>query len=660
MSKIVGTVITIPQYLSKDSVELVVQPGQPQEQKIMLKENRKYEIPLFQREIRWNTGNVNVLLSDLLHAPRFLGNIIISLRNDEFCEIIDGQQRTTVLCMIMECLKNKYGDEIALFDLCPLVNKSFPGLQSIFSAGFDKSRFSAEEWNNMMKGDVYKQFSNILKLWDALNSSEILCNRYQAQKLVDNLKESEFNVIASRATDENISIRYFLDVNLKGVQLDTEDIFKGYLFSQDSRDDTRVLWQDIKQRAIDFNMLKGGKEDKRYPLMKIYEHFFYCDLYTSKFEGQDFSSLKFGENFLSTTRFKTDGTTFFEGTHIIEIICNRTYLQTSLKRILRALDIMLDIVSSNNGPSDDFKQLFECEEKIDSVHISNCHIMLQKILLDKEVIPKVLALKYILSLFDGNAHKKQEYISVYSIFTAAVLFTVLAPKKESETFYGFVSSKTCVEDIDCWLMNYISSHNLTRGKLSAAYKCSELSFDDDITDQVRSKSLASILNYMTVKKVGDKEMLRVRNYKAVQTFLHDTEKYSVEHFIVGENGSLTVKTTKYDFQYIYPPQIKKYRNSLFNYIFIPRKINNSLGNNLILHKIQKLQPSIEDIECNYSKKFVEMISDNKYFCDYPTVQKIDEFATKEHVEEYLTKYFTQTFPDEFLAFAIDLVKTFKF
>lgn len=52
--------------------------------------------------------------------------------------------------------------------------------------------------------------------------------------------------------------------------------------------------------------------------------------------------------------------------------------------------------------------------------------------MEKEVIPKILALKYILTYFDGKPHAKEEYKSVYSVFCAAVLFTVFANKKESD------------------------------------------------------------------------------------------------------------------------------------------------------------------------------------------------------------------------------------
>lgn len=55
--------------------------------------------------------------------------------------------------------------------------------------------------------------------------------------------------------------------------MDTEDIFKGYLFSQDSRELTRSLWQKNKRDVLRLNGVTQSSEEKRYPLMKLYEHF---------------------------------------------------------------------------------------------------------------------------------------------------------------------------------------------------------------------------------------------------------------------------------------------------------------------------------------------------------------------------------------------------
>lgn len=100
MAEIVGTITNLSDFLSKTQVCLSVKPNDPQQQIICLEADRKYSIPAFQREVRWDDNNLKMLLYDLSRSSKFLGNIILTIKSDHTCEIIDGQQRTTVLKLI--------------------------------------------------------------------------------------------------------------------------------------------------------------------------------------------------------------------------------------------------------------------------------------------------------------------------------------------------------------------------------------------------------------------------------------------------------------------------------------------------------------------------------------------------------------------------------
>lgn len=102
MAEIVGTITNLSDFLSKTQVCLSVKPNDPQQQIICLEADRKYSIPAFQREVRWDDNNLKMLLYDLSRSSKFLGNIILTIKSDHTCEIIDGQQRTTVLNLIDE------------------------------------------------------------------------------------------------------------------------------------------------------------------------------------------------------------------------------------------------------------------------------------------------------------------------------------------------------------------------------------------------------------------------------------------------------------------------------------------------------------------------------------------------------------------------------
>lgn len=577
----------------------------------------------------------------------------MTIRTSEHtCEIIDGQQRTTVLMLIVACIKKKFGTKISTPDLCPLRNESFVGFQALLERAFDQDAFTPEQWKAIEESDGYHQLSRIRTLWKTIEESELLADQHRAQALLDNLCRSEFNIIASYSDDVNISIRYFLDVNLKGIRLDTEDIFKGYLFSQDSRRETRELWLQNKQDVLRFNGVEQSSKEKLYPLMKLYEHFFYCDLYLSQGAGGEYNALKFGENFCLTDGFESGQTRYYEGSHLIEVIRDRDYLQGVLRRLNRCVAIMNDIVE-NEGPSISFKSRFICDKELDSVDVYNCFAMLKKILKEKEVIPKILALKYILTYFDGTKHTKEDYKSIYSVFCAAVLFTVFANKKESDTFYGFVRLEDWCGRINAWLYNYVSSHELTRGKVLAAYKYNE---EGDQVQQYRCKSLAAISNFFKVIEDRGKYRVKISNAGKLQQFFCDSATYSLEHFVIGEKGTLQVKTEKYEFSYEYPSAIKKYRNSLFNYIFIPRELNDTLSNTGIHSKVERLHAHETEIRCDYSREYYRLLKEGGYFKGYPTAERLDRCGTEAEANARLETYFTKTFPEEFLQFSFALVQ----
>ena len=62
MAEIVGTITNLSDFLSKTQVCLSVKPNDPQQQIICLEADRKYSIPAFQREVRWDDNNLTVLL----------------------------------------------------------------------------------------------------------------------------------------------------------------------------------------------------------------------------------------------------------------------------------------------------------------------------------------------------------------------------------------------------------------------------------------------------------------------------------------------------------------------------------------------------------------------------------------------------------------------
>lgn len=649
MPDVIGTTVSLSSFLQKERLTIVIDSSLHGRQEIVLSENREYIIPSFQREIRWGIENVNILLSDLDKGAIFLGNFILTIKDGGNCEIIDGQQRTTVLVLLLTWLKEKYRDELEIPVACKINNLSFPGFQTIVDVGFDEAKLSPEVFAEIIAKDVYSQYPRIKKIWDLFNNSPILSTRHKVVHVIDNLKQSQVNIITNRSNENGNSIRYFLDVNLKGIHLDTEDIFKAYLIKQDSSDEIKKLWEKNKEAARKVNLAKGGKEDSRYPLMKIYEHFLYCDLYLA--EQKKFANVTFGENFCLSKNISIDGFEFYEGTHIIEVISNKAYMKNALSRINSALSIMNNVIETD-GPSDPFRRLFaSSEQRVDPVEIAIFHSLLKKIILDSDVIPKVLALKYIITYLDDGRHAIKEYQTLYSVFAAAVIFATFSFKKKNDIFYGFIKNDDWIERINKWLYEYASSPDLTKGKVVAAYQCNESS--GDLEAQIRCKSLAAIYDFFVLKKEGERYSLAVKQTPLLRTFLHNSEEFSVEHLIISESKALQIKTERYDFPFKYPPNAAKCMNSLFNYVFIPEGINSELHNDPIRKKAAFACSKLAEIKCEYSKACIQAIAEEgTHFPKYPSEEIIDSYCSEAEVKEYLTDYFQNTFPSEFYDFAL--------
>lgn len=654
MAEIMGTVTSVKRYLSPEKIELKISPDLGGERTIILQQNRKYIIPDFQREIRWESNNLSILLSDLYTNERFLGNIILSIEGNGDCQIIDGQQRTTVLLLIIAYIKSRYNEQLEPFTPCSIENRSFIGLSKLMEAGFNDAILENPE---IIETDYYGQRQSFINLWRWLEKEELLDKVHTAKVILDHIETSQVNIIASHEDERNSSIRYFLDVNLKGVQLDTEDIFKAQIFSLNLSEEMLQLWRKNKATMLIFNRTRAmGESDKkfkeRYPLMKVYEHYFYCDLFKSKPELEQ-EKLKFGEDFSISTNLQYAGKKFFKGTHLIEVLGDIGYIKQSLRRLQNAIEIMNDIVSSS-GPSEKFKNLFHCDQKIDSHQITLVYDFFQRILLDKEVVPKILVLKYILEFFDDGNHQKKDYDSAYSIFAAASLFILFATKKDGEKFYKIVQANDWIDKLNEWIKAFVSGVELTKGRMMAVYRFTEDEEETSNTFQsVRCKALAMLHNYFVFKTdAGMKTYVGIKNGAELLSYLTNKDAYTLEHFIIPKGKTIHIQTDQIDFQYTFPRKFGKYRDFLFDYIFIPKNLNENIEQLSFVAKVKKLDEHKDEIHCDYSLRYLSILKESDLFTKFPS---LDQISSEEEAKECLDRYFEEGFTGDFYEFAKTLI-----
>ncbi len=635
MAELLGIIAPLKKFLS-DTDETIMMFVESQKNPILsFDSGRIYNIPDFQREIRWDMDNISVLIEDIKNGPKFLGNIILTKHNPKKYSIIDGQQRITVLTMILNCIKHLHQNEIDIITPCSLTIESFSGFHKLMDEHFpDEKKFDIE----IIKSDKLKQLQKYYQLWNYILGLEEIQLKKEAKELLRNLGESSFNIIINESDDTSKGIRYFIDVNLKGKQLDTEDIFKSYLFSNDFGQEIRSLWYDLKKNAIDIE-----KSSLDYPLLKLLEHYFYCDLYLdNKYRG-----LEFGTDFLLKENHKDPDTnnTYRKGTHIIEVIDDKSYMRSSLNDINQIASIILEIVRSSSI-TDTLKELFFFidangnKKSLDNTELKIIHNIMGKMLKDSKVPPKALVMKYILLVLLRSENKKKEDLrQIYAVYMFTVLFTIFQNKKSTEALMNILKAKedTWYSELVKQINGYFSLDRITDNRLLAQYKLGQNEAEEDF--RFRCKSLATIYNYLCIK--SQKVTIRKGMMNQLYKFITDETSFSVEHFVISESKEHLVRSSNlFDSYEIDRSIYNKYVNNFFNFIFIDQETNSMLSNFWLPEKIDKLDTNT--IKCEYSKMVIHNLS--------PLSKALEERAKPDY-KDNLDLFFTRDFKELYIQYA---------
>ena len=215
--------------------------------------NRCYSIPAYQREIRWNNENVDMLLNDLKHGKKFLGTILINQLAEGIYDIIDGQQRISVFLLIIQYLKKNIS-----FNFCPCLfkNMTYECLYDVLDLEFSYEKIQSNpRCSDFIAADVLEQRERFELIWKTIKENIDAMSPEQKTELGNNLLYSEVNLILVSDTNSRIYVDYYLDLNDKSVKLDNIDILKANLFRIDYELMTSK-WIDV-QKAIKHLRLIG-------------------------------------------------------------------------------------------------------------------------------------------------------------------------------------------------------------------------------------------------------------------------------------------------------------------------------------------------------------------------------------------------------------------
>ena len=193
------------------------------------------------------------------------------------------------------------------------------------------------------------------------------------------------------------------------------------------------------------------------------------------------------------------------------------------------------------------------------------------------------------------------------------------------------NTEPLLEAIKC----FFDDRSITESKRIALAKWNS-NFENEAL-QYKCKSLATIYNYFKL----DKNRVHISSADDVWKFLNDENIYSIEHFIVNNSGTVTYVDGIED--YTLPDETKKFSTYIFNFIFLPKDINNTILKNYSpRRKTNNLTSSgyQTKINCEYSKMIIHIVE--KMFPDEVIVTDLNENEKAE-----LEKYWLVSFRHEY-------------
>mgnify|MGYP001034641971 CR=1 FL=1 len=195
----------------------------------------KYIIPLYQRAFAWEDKEIQQMIDDIMNFETdnyYLGNLIVFERKDGRFEVIDGQQRLTVLHLLLTALEIPFEEDALSFEYRPKSDNTLARLANI-----DEGNWRKDADSGLLAGfDVVskKLIGNVEGLSRTLKTDEL------KRKLK---KVSLVRVIVPPNTDLN---KYFEIMNNRGEQLEQQDIVKSRLIemigSEKKRDAFARIW----------------------------------------------------------------------------------------------------------------------------------------------------------------------------------------------------------------------------------------------------------------------------------------------------------------------------------------------------------------------------------------------------------------------------------
>ena len=613
---------------------------------IYLDENRTYIIPGYQREIRWSAENVQILIDDLKKGSKFLGTITLSTSEVKKFEVIDGQQRLTVITMLIKYLNNVVPENKRHEGMCKIDNQSFIKFNEVLSYDFDYLRIKDENkalYDEALLNDPLSQSEDFKKIWNSIAERIDSLSPKQRIDLFTALVESDLNVIVNEIegtdTQRKFCVDYFIDINNKSVDLDSLDIIRAYAFREDFGM-MATKWINIQ------NLCNELQESVKYTRDILYFQYFICKVN----KELDYKITKLSENYTTKEDVEINGKKYSFGTYVWNMFSNDSFYSTLFEDLNGYLDFIKVVIGTETGGNDKFKEYFidESGRRADETRILNAHTIINVILRNDDLVPKMMVMKYYLEILKPKNVKGNRYKIINQIYAISNVITTGRKRKGSEQ-----------------IANRLLQENWEQAIRDYAYKMvlevpSEIGFDK--VAKVNKTYTVESGQYMARRYIGMLDAYTWDNGNitvdedAFKNINITTGDKNIEHFIVNRKYGYALYLedgTTTDIEISIPGKYRKNIATIANYIILNSHVNAKLGNRPVYEKIEMLETEIEENGINYvipsktSRLHYYLIKKVMHDESKYPAKEINKEEKKSKRKEILRNYYRQDFEDEF-------------
>ncbi len=252
----------------------------------------KYIVPLYQRNFAWSVDEISQLLQDVYESYKankgsnyYIGSLVVLRRRNGDFEIIDGQQRLTVISLILKILNVDFLKEPKLF------YDSRPEVEAFFSSFYQTGKTNDVTFDHKV--------SHLIHAVDIIKESNINPNEKEHKTILsindiadfrDYLRDKVILVRVEIPQDTDVA-SYFEIMNNRGEQLQKHEILKARLMD-------KIKGADGKHDLINqekFSKIWDACSQMDVPIQKLFNTTDRRNLF-----GDDYASFSLTEDYFQT------------------------------------------------------------------------------------------------------------------------------------------------------------------------------------------------------------------------------------------------------------------------------------------------------------------------------------------------------------------------